>query len=144
MGDPRKDALGDVLSPLDVFGGSVGVAARALAAAVARGLAAAARALSKAAKVGKAANKTSTKIDYITKPGSKITNIKTNVPKSEFEKNLAGSGFTKSTSKDGVVNVFTKGDKKVTTREFSKSTNGPTAEVFMNNRPTSKIRLEDE
>ncbi|RZR04097.1 hypothetical protein D8T43_21285, partial [Vibrio vulnificus] len=88
--------------------------------------------------------RTVSKIDDITKPGSKLPNIKTDVPKSEFEKNLMDNGFTKSTSKDGSVNIFTNGDKKYTTRDFSKSTDGPTAEVFKNNQPTSKIRLGDE
>jgi hypothetical protein len=61
-----------------------------------------------------------------------------------FEKNLLDNGFTKSTSKDGNVNIFTNGNKKYSTRGFSKSTDGPTAEVFKNNQPVSKIRLGDE
>ncbi len=35
-----------------------------------------------------AAKRTVSKIDDITKPGSKLPNIKTDIPKSEFEKNL--------------------------------------------------------
>ena len=89
-------------------------------------------------------NRTVSKIDDITKPGSKLPNIKTDVPQSEFEKNLLDNGFSKSTSKDGNVNIFTSGDKKYTTRDFSKSTAGPTAEVFIHNKPVSKIRLGDE
>lgn len=88
-----------------------------------------------------APKRTVSKFDDITKPGSKLPNYKTDVPKSEFEKNLLDNGFSKSTSKDGMVNVFTKADKKYTTRSFSNSTNGPTAEVFVNNSPVSKIRL---
>jgi len=98
----------------------------------------------KAEKAANAANRTVSNIDNITKPSSRLPNIKTDVPKSEFEKNLIDNGFTKSTSKDGNVNILTNGDKKYTTRDFSKSTDGPTAEVFKNNQPVSKIRLEDE
>ena len=107
--------------------------------------AATARSLSAASKSASQSvtNKTVSKINDITKPGSKLPNIKTDVPKGEFEKNLMDNGFTKSTSKDGSVNIFTNGDKKYTTRDFSKSTDGPTAEVFRNNQPTSKIRLGD-
>jgi hypothetical protein len=90
------------------------------------------------------ANRTVSKIEYITKPGSKLPNIKTDVPRSEFEKNLLDGGFSKSTSKDGNVNIFTSGDRKYTTRDYSKSTGGSTAEVFKNNQPVSKIRLGDE
>jgi len=93
---------------------------------------------------GEIANKAVSKIEDVTKPGSRLSNYKTDVPKSEFEKNLIENGFSKSTSKDGNVNIFTKGDTKYTTREFSKSTDGPTAEVFQNNRPISKIRLGDQ
>ncbi|WP_419608410.1 hypothetical protein [Thiolapillus sp.] len=83
-------------------------------------------------------------IEEITTPGSKLRNFKTDVSISEFEKNLLGNGFAKSTSRDGVVNIFMKGNKKYTTRVFSNSTGGPTAEVFKSNRPISKIRLGDE
>lgn len=93
---------------------------------------------------GEVANRAVSEIDDKTKPGSKLPNIKTDVPKSEFEKNLVDNGFSKSTSKDGNVNIFTSGDKKYSTRDFSNSTNGPTAEVFKNNQPVSKIRLGDE
>ena len=84
------------------------------------------------------------KYEDITKSGSKLFNFNTDVTKIEFEQNLLDNGFTKSTSKDGNVNIFTKGDTKYTTREFSKSTGGPTAEVFNGNKPVSKIRLGDE
>ena len=105
--------------------------------------------LARAAKVadealGVVPNRTASKIDDITKPGSKLPNIKTDVPKSEFETSLLDSGFTKSTSKDGSVTIFINGEKKYTTRNFSKSTDGPTAEVFINNKPVAKIRLGGE
>jgi hypothetical protein len=73
-----------------------------------------------------------------------LPNIETDVPQSEFEQNLIDNGFNKSKSKDGIVNIFTKGDKKYTTRDFSNSTDGPTAEVFSNNNKLAKIRLGDE
>jgi hypothetical protein len=84
------------------------------------------------------------KYEDITKSGSKLFNFNTDVTKIEIEKNLLDNGFTKSTSQDGNVNIFTKGDTKYTTREFAKSTGGPTAEVFNGNKPVSKIRLGDE
>lgn len=108
------------------------------------GVSQASHVLKGAVLAGKATKRTVSKIDDITKPGSKLPNIKTDVSKSEFEKNLLNNGFAKSTSKDGSVNIFSSGNKKFTTRGFSKSTDGPTAEVFRNNRPISKIRLGDE
>jgi RHS repeat-associated protein len=107
----------------------------ALAAAESRGAVAAAEA---------AAKRTVSSVEDVTISGSKLPNIKTDVPKSEFEKNLIENGFSKSTSKDGLVNILTKGDKKYSTRDFSKSTDGPTAETFINNVPVSKIRLGNE
>ncbi len=91
-------------------------------------------------------NRAVSNIKDITKPGSKLPNIKTDAPKSEFEKNLLGDGFSQSTipTKNGPINVFNKGEKKFTTRSFSNSTDGPTAEVFKNNRPLSKIRLGEK
>jgi hypothetical protein len=106
-----------------------------LAAAESRGAVAAAEA---------AAKRTVSSVEDVTISGSKLPNIKTDVPKSEFEKNLIENGFSKSTSKDGLVNILTKGDKKYSTRDFSKSTDGPTAETFINNVPVSKIRLGNE
>ncbi len=91
----------------------------------------------------KAVSKAS-RIEDVTKPGSKLPNIKTDVSKGKFEKNLGDSGYAKSTSKDGKVNVFTKGDKKYATRNSSKSTKGPTADVSVKDEPVSKIRLKDE
>ena len=94
------------------------------------------------AKEAGAGNRTVSKIEDATNPGSRLPNIKTDVPKSEFEKNLLDNGFSKS--KNGKVDIFIKGDKTYSTRDFSKSTDGPTAEVFKNGRPVSKIRLGDE
>lgn len=85
-------------------------------------------------------NRRFSKLDDITTPGS-ITNKKTDVTKSEFESNLVDSGFKQSTSKDGGANIFTKGDKKFTTRDSSKSTGGPTAEAFSGGIKKQKIRL---
>ncbi len=80
----------------------------------------------------------------ITDPRSKLSNIQTDVTKQEFENNLIDNGYLKSISKDGNVSIFTKDETKYTTRSYSKSTNGPTAEVFKNNKPTKKIRLGEE
>ncbi|WP_240132521.1 RHS repeat-associated core domain-containing protein [Shewanella cutis] len=84
------------------------------------------------------------KYENITKSGSKLPNFKTDVPKSAFEKNLKDNGFSQSTSKDGRVNNFTKGDDRYSTRDYSKSTKGPAAEVFKKEEPVAKIRLGEE
>jgi len=81
-------------------------------------------------------------VEDITEPGS-IPNIRTNVPKGKFEDNLVDSGFEQGTSKDGKVKIFTKGNKKFTTRDTSRSTGGPSADVFKDGEKTSKIRLGD-
>ncbi|EMN6208991.1 VCBS repeat-containing protein [Vibrio vulnificus] len=145
---PRDpEAAAEVLSML-LGGGSVAIGAKLARPFLGRAFGWASSKIKKVLGFGDEAadvtKRTVSKIDDITKPGSKLPNIKTDVPKSEFEKNLMDNGFTKSTSKDGSVNIFTNGDKKYTTRDFSKSTDGPTAEVFKNNQPTSKIRLGDE
>lgn len=84
------------------------------------------------------------KVEDVTKKGSRYQNIKTDVSKSDFEKNLIDSGYNKSVSKDGVTNIFEKGKMKYSTRSNASSTKGPTADVFINNKQTKKIRLEDE
>ncbi|MBA3486035.1 MAG: RHS repeat-associated core domain-containing protein, partial [Lysobacter sp.] len=95
----------------------------------------------KAADGAKDANRIASKVEDATKPGS-IPNIKTDVTKAEFEGNLVNNGFTQSASKDGKVNVFEKGDQKLTTRDSSKS-GGPTAESFKDGALTVKIRLDE-
>jgi len=81
-------------------------------------------------------------IEDITEPGS-IPNIRTNVPKGKFEDNLVDSGFEQGTSRDGKVKIFTKGNKKFTTRDTARSTGGPSADVFKDGDKKSKIRLGD-
>lgn len=63
--------------------------------------------------------------------------------KAEFGDNLVKSNYTKSTSKDGKVTNYTKGDKKYTERENAKSTGGTTADYSKNNELKKKIRLGD-
>ena len=109
----------------------------------------AARQADNAIDAGRAANsvddagRTVSKIEDATRPGS-VPNIQTDVSKTEFESNLVNNGFSQSTSKDGKVNVFIKEDQKYTTRNFSESTNGPTAESYSGGELTSKIRLEEK
>jgi RHS repeat-associated protein len=89
---------------------------------------------------GPNAVRTVSNIEDSTNPGS-IPNIRTDVSKAEFESNLTDNGFPQSTSKDGQVNIFVKDDSKYTTRDFSNSTGGPTAEAFSAGELKSKIRL---
>jgi hypothetical protein len=81
--------------------------------------------------------------DYIDVTKSKRThNRETDVTRTDFENNLMKEGFTKSTSKDGKANIFEKGDTKYTTRPTSKSTGGPSAEVYVNGSLKLKIRMQ--
>jgi len=90
---------------------------------------------------GADAIRTVSKVEDATKSGSRLPNIETDVTRKEFEKNLLETGFKKSKSKDNKVSIFKKGDKKYATRSSSKSTKGPSVEVFKKNIPISKIRL---
>nr|WP_258536494.1 RHS repeat-associated core domain-containing protein [Leptospira noguchii] len=82
----------------------------------------------------------------VTEKRSRVPNKETNVSKSEFESNLRKNGWNEKLSDDGTANIFTKDNKKYTTRDNAKSTQGPTAEYFKD--PSSKtanikIRLKD-
>ncbi|UNE69126.1 RHS repeat-associated core domain-containing protein (plasmid) [Leptospira interrogans] len=77
---------------------------------------------------------------------TRVPNRGTDVSKSEFETNLRKNGWNEKLSDDGTANIFTKDNKKYTTRDNAKSTQGPTAEYFKD--PSSKtanikIRLKD-
>jgi len=89
-------------------------------------------------------SKNSSKALDVTKPNSKYRNIKTDVKKREFEVNLTKSGFKKSSSKDGKVNIFTKGESKIITRDSAKSTGKPSADTFLRGKQKTKIRLGDD
>lgn len=76
--------------------------------------------------------------------GQSIRNVETEVTKEEFEKSLREDGWIHSRSKDGKIDIYDKGNSRYTVRDFSKSTQGPTAEYYINgNRsPEFKIRLK--
>jgi hypothetical protein len=75
--------------------------------------------------------------------GYSVRNVETDVTKAEFEANLRNDGWVQTLSKDGKTDIFTKGDRKYTVRENSKS-GGPTAEYFPTGaeKATVKIRLD--
>ncbi|WP_347258184.1 RHS repeat-associated core domain-containing protein [Methylocaldum sp.] len=80
----------------------------------------------------------------VTRAGSRYANRATDVTKSEFEKNLIDSGFTRSVSKDGKAIILEKDGAKYILRDGAKSTGSPTADYY---KPGSssidlKIRLE--
>lgn len=74
--------------------------------------------------------------------GFGVTNIITDVPKSEFGANLLKDGWTKTLSTNGKVEIFTKNGAKYSVREYSK-TGPPTAEFTPRGagKYTLKIRL---
>ena len=89
------------------------------------------------------------RVQDITNPGAKSPNFQVDKTRSQFEKHLTDNGFDKksvSTPK-GDINIFSKnGQKEFTTRGFSKSTDGPSGEIFTggSNRASAKIRFLDE
>jgi hypothetical protein len=77
-----------------------------------------------------------------TTTGNSIQNRTTDVTRSEFEKNLNGSGFNKTVSKDGHVSIFDNGvGQRYTLRNYSNH-GSPTAEFFNNGQRLVKIRLK--
>ncbi len=90
-----------------------------------------------------ASGRISSTFEDITTKSSLVRNIRINVSKIEFEANLLSAGFSKRLifTDKGLVNVFSKGNTKITTRDFSRSDRGPTAELFENNVPLTKIGL---
>jgi len=82
--------------------------------------------------------------DDITRAGSRVANRATDVTKSQFEKNLIDSGFTRSLSKDGKAIILEKNGVKYILRDGAKSTGGPTADFYKPGSSAAdlKIRLE--
>jgi antitoxin component YwqK of YwqJK toxin-antitoxin module len=79
--------------------------------------------------------------------GSRKPNFEVDKTKGQFEDHLSNNGFDKSviSTPKGPINVFSKnGQKEFTTRGFSKSTDGPSGEIFKNGKPTGKIRFPNE
>ncbi|EOQ04467.1 RHS repeat domain-containing protein, partial [Bacillus cereus] len=92
---------------------------------------------------GTIGNKTSSYKD-VTKPGSIVRNRKTNLSRSQFEKNLSNNGWKTSKSKDGNVSIMMKNGAKYIVRNNAKSTKKPTADYTPKGkkRATLKIRLK--
>ncbi|QUW02599.1 hypothetical protein J8C06_09645 [Chloracidobacterium validum] len=82
--------------------------------------------------------------DDVTRAGSRVANRATDVTKSQFEKNLIDSGFTRSLSKDGKAIILEKDGAKYILRDGAKSTGGPTADFYKAGSTSAdlKIRLE--
>jgi len=59
-----------------------------------------------------------------------MPNYETDLSRSEFESILSELGWTKELSPDGKVLNFTKEGARYSVRDFSGSTEGPTAEFF--------------
>lgn len=83
----------------------------------------------------------------MTAPGSRKPNYEVDKTKAQFEDHLLNNGLDKSVidTPKGPVNVFSKnGQKEFTTRDFSRSTDGPSGEIFNNGTSTGKIRFPSE
>ena len=82
-------------------------------------------------------------VDYInvTRGGS-VYNIQTDVTPEEFGNALEQNGYSKSTSSDGNVSIYTKGDKTYSVYSEADSTGAPSAEVRVGGETISKIRLK--
>jgi hypothetical protein len=82
--------------------------------------------------------------DDVTRAGSRVANRATDVTKSQFDKNLIDSGFTRSLSKDGKAIILEKDGARYILRDGAKSTGGPTADFYKAGSTSAdlKIRLE--
>jgi RHS repeat-associated protein len=70
--------------------------------------------------------------------------IRTSISSASAQKNLAASGFTRTTSKDGSAVMMTKDGTKYTFYEKASSTGGPSASVQVDGREVVKIRFEEK
>ena len=93
---------------------------------------------------GKGAGVGSSLYDDVTRAGSRVANRATDVTKSQFEKNLMDSGFTRSLSRDGKAIILEKDGAKYILRDGAKSTGGPTADFYKAGSTSAdmKIRLK--
>ena len=78
----------------------------------------------------KAGGKVVSKYDASITGKNSVRNVKTDVTRKEFGKNLEKSGFSKEVSKDGKAATYTKGDSKysVRTNQTGKGTQGSSAD----------------
>ena len=78
--------------------------------------------------------------------GARTKNFEVNVSKSEFEGVLKSNGFSKTTKhidNNKQIEIFKKGNTKYTTRDFSKSTQEASGEVYKNGKIKAKIRFKE-
>jgi RHS repeat-associated protein len=68
--------------------------------------------------------------DDVTRAGSRYFNRATDVTKSQLEKNLIDSGFTRAISKNGKAIILLKDGAKYILRDAAKSTGGATADFY--------------
>ena len=91
-----------------------------------------------------AAARNVSRYEDVTRAGSRVANRATDVTKSQFERNLLDSGFTRSVSRDGKAIILEKDGARYILRDGAKSTGGPTADFYRagSSSPDLKIRLE--
>jgi hypothetical protein len=82
---------------------------------------------------------TSSQYQDTTNPGS-IRNIKTDVSKADFIKNMQASGYKVTTS--GNATILDNGVNRYTVYDVARSTGGPTAVRSVGGEQTLKIRLK--
>lgn len=85
------------------------------------------------------------RVKDVSDPGAKQSNYEVNWTKQQFENHLTDNGFSKNTipAKKGPISIFSKnGNKEFTTRDFAKSTDGPTGEMFKGGEKSAKIRFK--
>jgi hypothetical protein len=77
----------------------------------------------------------------VTKAGSRLRNIATDVPPQSFIDNLVENGFTKALSKDGSVTILSRGGTTYSVYPQAASTGGPSALMIVDGQAALKIRL---
>ena len=70
------------------------------------------------------------------------TDIRTNITAAEFGTNLEASGFVKSVAKDGVTNLYSKGNQVYSVYSKASSTGGAAANLNVGGQIVTKIRLQ--
>jgi len=90
------------------------------------------------------AARNASRYEDVTRAGSRFANRATDVTKSQFERNLLDSGFTRSVSRDGKAIILENDGARYILRDGAKSTGGPTADFYRagSSSPDLKIRLE--
>lgn len=86
------------------------------------------------------------RVQDVTKRGAGERNYSVNWTQKQFESHLKDNGYKPELSKSGTVTnwIDPNGNKVFTTRGFSKSTDGPSAEMHINGEVAAKIRFVTE